>query len=124
MSVVSKHMELQQEIQDKYKFHIVRYKQIQVEKDILELKGITHAIPSWRRNKKGEKKYLYLIHPTESDGSRKREYIGCDPQRIQNALAAVDRLAQLQRLDTTSKKLRSKLSTANRYLIKFIEDAN
>lgn len=30
-------------------------------------------------------KYLYLVYPTDSQGHRKREYIGADPKRIQSA---------------------------------------
>jgi hypothetical protein len=35
--------------------------------------------------------YLYLVHPTASDGSRQREYVGKDPSKIAAALARIAR---------------------------------
>lgn len=48
--------------------------------------GITNATPHYR-----DQKYLYLIHPTASDGTRRREYIGADPARQADALARIAR---------------------------------
>ena len=52
----------------------------------LEGQGMTDAQPHWR-----EGRYLYLIHPTQADGSRRREYVGNDPARGGPALALVER---------------------------------
>lgn len=58
---------------------------------------MVQASPHWRNHK-----YLYLIHPTRSDGSRKREYIGADPSNIDTALAKVSRY---EKFEETRKKL-------------------
>lgn len=56
------------------------------EMERLEAQGLTDANPHWR-----EGKYLYLIHPTQPDGSRRREYVGNDPERVGPALAPWNR---------------------------------
>jgi len=59
------------------------------------------ATPHYRKDKDGNPKYLYLLHPTQANGERKREYIGADPDAQAAALArlqAHDDLTQVQRL--------------------------
>jgi len=51
--------------------------------------GVAEGKPNWR-----EGKYLYLAYPPKEDGTRFREYIGCDPKRIADALARVERFAR------------------------------
>lgn len=48
--------------------------------------GMVEGSPHYR-----DGKYLYLVYPTKEDGSRFREYVGCDPQRIADALERVER---------------------------------
>ena len=57
------------------------------------------ATPHWRKDRDGQPRYLYLIHPTQDDGSRQREYIGADPEKQAEALARVeahDKLVQVR----------------------------
>lgn len=44
-------------------------------------------------------RYLYLIHPTDSCGNRKREYIGADPEKIKAAQDAVNRYHEAKELE-------------------------
>ena len=46
----------------------------------LEFTDRANATEYWR-----EDKYLYLIHSTDENGERKREYIGADPVKIEQA---------------------------------------
>ena len=61
----------------------IRYWQSEIA--ALEAQGATQATEHWR-----ERRYLYLMHPTR-DGRRKREYIGCDPAKVQLAQDRVNR---------------------------------
>ncbi len=58
----------------------------------LKRAGLIYASPHWR-----EGKYFYLIHPTTAEG-RKREYVGTDPKRIEQAMAAIERAKQYDEL--------------------------
>jgi hypothetical protein len=60
--------------------------QLKAELQELEDAGIANATPHYR-----EGKYLYLIYPTQRDGSRERKYIGNKPEAIEQALAKVER---------------------------------
>lgn len=62
------------------------------------------ATPHYRRDASGEPKYLYLIHPTQANGQRRREYIGADPDAQAAArarLQAYNDLIQVQSLIAT-----------------------
>lgn len=48
--------------------------------------GLAEGKPHWR-----DEKYLYLIYPTKEDGTRYKEYIGNNPQKINDALLRVER---------------------------------
>lgn len=58
----------------------------------LEDAGIVEASPYYR-----DEQYLYLIHPTQPDGSREREYIGNKPEKVQAALSRVERFKEHER---------------------------
>lgn len=47
-----------------------------------------NASPHWRRDDKGELRYLYLVYPT-ANGRRKREYIGVNVEKQRIALGQV-----------------------------------
>lgn len=84
---------------------------------IEELKrlGVVDAKPHYRPGRsKGD--YLWLIHPTAPDGSRQREYIGCEPDKVKSALDKAKRGTNLKKLesellelDMTANQLRLKL---------------
>jgi hypothetical protein len=75
----------------------------------LEQAGVTEASPYWRKDKEGNPRILYLIHPSQ-DGQRKREYVGVDPAKQVDALARVQRWEQRQRLIKQANQLTSRLS--------------
>jgi hypothetical protein len=54
------------------------------------------ATPHWRKDRHGQPRYLYLIHPTQDDGSRQREYIGADPDKQAEALYTQSAVAKTQ----------------------------
>ena len=59
----------------------------------METLGTVLATPHYKAGK-----YLYLIHPTAQDGSRKREYVGADPVKIKEAMEAINRYHEVQEL--------------------------
>jgi hypothetical protein len=58
----------------------------------LENQGLIYASTYYRNEK-----YLYLIYPMV-DGKRKREYVGCDPQKIEDAKVGIARGHEYDRL--------------------------
>lgn len=68
-------------------------KKLQAQIDDLEKLGTVLASPNYKAGK-----YLYLIHPTAQDGSRKREYVGADPGKIREAMEAINRYNEVQDL--------------------------
>lgn len=77
----------------------------------LEELGIVQATPHYR-----EGEYLYLIHPTQPDGSRKREYIGNKPHNIKVALDRVERFNQHSRKCRELQEVESKIKYIDREL--------
>jgi hypothetical protein len=74
----------------------------------LEQAGVTEASPYWRKDKEGNPRILYLIHPSQN-GQRKREYVGVDPAKQADALARVQRWEQRQRLLEQANRLAARL---------------
>lgn len=70
----------------------------------LKIEGLIYANEHWRAGK-----YLYLIYPTEADGKRKREYIGCDPERIQAARDGMQRAKDYDQLSANTRRIESLL---------------
>jgi len=75
--------------------------------------GIVEATPYYR-----DGKYLYLIYPMVN-GERKREYIGGDPEKIQDALDKIERkdrynqvCSLLAEIEITESKVRNHLINA------------
>lgn len=58
--------------------------------------GLIRAIPDWRNGRKGA--YLTLVFPAECNGKRSRRFIGRNPVKIQEALVALDRAVEYDRL--------------------------
>jgi hypothetical protein len=55
-------------------------------------------------------KYLVLVYPMQPGKARKREYVGKDPQKMQEARAAIQRGKDYDMLAQRSKRLESILS--------------
>lgn len=66
-------------------------------------------------------KYLYLIYPTNKDGSRVREYIGADKNRIKEALIKVENAKHYDRLAAQNQRTESELSECMWRLSNLIE---
>jgi hypothetical protein len=90
---------------------INHYRQLVTAIDELESAGITNASIHMR-----DSKYMYLIHPTQPDGSRQREYIGADPDKQAAARARLERFARHQELTRQANKLLSDLEHAQYFL--------
>lgn len=63
----------------------------------LAQKGMIRAVPKWRISRR-KRACLTLVFAPDSDGKCTRKYIGSDPAKIQEALDALDRAAEYDRL--------------------------
>jgi hypothetical protein len=89
----------------------------------LTAQGLIRAIPDWRTSKRKRGEHLTLVFPADAAGKRPRKYIGRDPAKVQEAL---DALARAEEYDRLTEKLCSlmagsvaascHLSNANRSL--------
>jgi hypothetical protein len=68
--------------------------------------GITDASTYYR-----DGVYLYLVHPTASDGSRQREYVGKDPAKIAAALARINRREEHNQVTRQIKEIENRLNS-------------
>lgn len=95
-----------------------------VSERMAELKkaGIIYASEYWRKSappkkkgdtdapqEKGEPKYFYLLYPQQPGEPRKREYIGCDPERIAEARQGIARAKEYDELATILAGLTSRV---------------
>lgn len=71
-----------------------KYREILTRMHELKRAGLIYAKPHYRQGK-----YLYLIYPMK-DGQRRREYIGADPEKIQEALQAINRVHEYEALSS------------------------
>ena len=71
-----------------------KYREILTRMHELKRAGLIYAKPYYRQGK-----YLYLIYPMK-DGQRRREYIGADPEKIQEALQAINRVHEYEALSS------------------------
>jgi hypothetical protein len=69
----------------------------------LKDQGTTPASAYWRHDR-----YLYLIHPT-FQGTRERQYVGNDPDKIKLALASIERHKRRVDIEAQAHKLRVEL---------------
>lgn len=91
--------------------------ELQAELDRLQSLGFCDAKPHYR-----DGKYLYLIH-LMVDGERKREYIGADPEKIDEALARIERKSQYEELSRKHAEVVTTLDYTHRHLINAISAA-
>lgn len=77
----------------------------------LKKQGTVNASLHYRASR-----YLYLIHPTDSNGNRKREYVGAEPQKIKEAQDKVNRFHQVIDLERKLAREESKLSHTENHL--------
>jgi hypothetical protein len=81
------------------------------------------AIPHWRKDRHGQPRYLYLIHPTQDDGSRQREYIGADPEAQAEALARVKAWDELQAVKNEMREMDHRLAAITGHLARALHAA-
>ena len=72
------------------------------------------ATPYWH-----QQRYLYLVRP-QKDGKRVREYIGAQPERINEALAAVRREQRYQEVCRELQDIEEKIRTSTFKLDSFL----
>lgn len=89
----------------------------------LEKAGLIYATEHWRKDAQGEPKYLYLLHPQKQGEERRRDYVGCDAQGIEDARAGIvrgqeyDKLAgKLSALTGRVRRVAEALEDARRHL--------
>lgn len=80
----------------------------------LKLSTRVAATPYWHLQR-----YLYLIRP-QKDGKRVREYIGAQPERINQALAAVRREQRFQHVAQELQQIEAQIRTATFKLDSFL----
>lgn len=64
--------------------------------DALKSAGLIYATEFWRKSVTGTPKYFYLLYPQRAGTPRRREYIGCDAQRIARARAGLVRAQEYE----------------------------
>lgn len=67
----------------------------------LEKAGLIYASEHWRKDGDGEPKYFYLLYPQKQGEARRREYVGCDPTKIEEARAGITRAKEFDELART-----------------------
>ena len=60
--------------------------------------GLVYASEHWRKDHEGEPRYFYLIYPQKQGEQRRREYVGCDQHKIQQARAGIARAKEYDEL--------------------------
>ncbi len=91
-----------------------KYREIITRMNELERAGLIYAKPHYRQGK-----YLYLIYPMK-DGQRRREYIGADPEKIEVALQAINRVHEYEALSNKLARTEGCLSQAQLQLNQLI----
>ena len=76
---------------------------IELEMSDLETQGMINASYWWKKHE-----YLYLVHPTDDTGYRKREYIGNDAEKVKAAKDAVERYEAWCKLSVKLEVLKGK----------------
>ena len=67
--------------------------------------GLVYASEHWRKDHEGEPRYFYLIYPQKQGEQRRREYVGCDQQKIDQARAGIARAKEYDELNCSLAKL-------------------
>lgn len=91
----------------------------------LEEAGLIYATEHWRKDSKGNPKYLYLLYPQKNGEARRRDYVGCVAKEIAAARAGVVRAQEFDKLAgsysalvTRANNIAEALNDARLYLIR------
>lgn len=90
-------------------------RQIQTEEDCMEdlkKKGLIYAGTWWK-----DGKYLYLVYPSDGFGSRKRQYIGAEQEKINEANEGISRGQKYNEAKARMLRLRDQLNTIQYHLL-------
>lgn len=89
----------------------------------LKKAGLIYATEHWRKGADGQPKYFYLLYPQKNGEPRRRDYIGCDAAKIEEARAGIVRAEQYDRLasqhsalECRVRRIAEALREARRYL--------
>lgn len=89
----------------------------------LEALGLIYATEYWRKDSEGQPKYFYLLYPLKQGEARRRDYIGCDPVRIEAARQGLVRAREydalkvdLSHLEERAQRALFSMRDASRYL--------
>jgi len=82
--------------------------------ELLQLDPV-EATPHWRK-KNGIPRYLYLLHPTDGEGVRRRQYVGSKPEKTQTALRQVQAHRDLVEVDDQINDITARLDATDRLL--------
>ena len=97
------------------RLNMIRENRAELER--LKQAGRIYATPSYKAGK-----YLYLIYPTQDDGSRKREYVGADPVKIREALDLIENARRYEELKAETDEIENLMVITERR-IKDIENS-
>ena len=86
-------------------------RQLEEKIESLKEKGTVNATLHYKAGR-----YLYLIHPTDNTGNRKREYVGANPEKIKEAQEAVNRYHEAEELKIILSMEKGRMQQAERYL--------
>jgi hypothetical protein len=81
---------------------------VDVERQMAELQrlGLTHASPHYKAGK-----YLTLLYPSQAGTKRRRDYVGNDPQKVEEALARIKRARTHDQLSARARRLQEAASS-------------
>lgn len=97
--------------------HSVRIDELAEQMAELDKAGLIYAAPHWR-----EGKYFYLVYPVKSGDKRRRDYIGTDTQKIEDAQAAIARGKAYDVLAAQHKRYEGFLIDTRRVLKVLVDD--
>lgn len=89
----------------------------------LDRAGLIYATEHWRKGNDGNPKYFYLLYPQQPGEPRRREYVGCDTTKIEDARAGIQRAkeydelaAQMDALASRAQRVQGALRDVCRYM--------
>ncbi|AIV73621.1 hypothetical protein X994_6626 (plasmid) [Burkholderia pseudomallei] len=85
----------------------------------LKKAGLIYASEHWRKDAEGNPKYFYLLYPQQPGEPRKREYVGCDADRIEEARAGIARAKEYDECGAVLAGLNSRVH----HVIQAMQDA-
>ena len=85
----------------------------------LKKAGLIYASEHWRKDAEGNPKYFYLLYPQQPGEPRKREYVGCDTDRIEEARAGIARAKEYDECGAVLAGLNSRVH----HVIQAMQDA-